>query len=342
MIKEIKWGILNNTDVSIYTLDNQRGLSAKITNYGGIIQSLIFNGIDVALGRNSLDEYLNNKGCFGALIGRNSNRIENAEFCLNGKKYSLEKNNGICNLHSGPEGFDKQIWTAEMIDKAEPALSLTLLSEDGDQGFPSNLNVKVTYTLTLENSLKIHYEAEADGDTIVNLTNHSYFNLNGHSSGDIYNHTIQSECDFYTPNTDGCFPTGEILSVAGTAFDIRNKSELGKHILSNDEQVKMFNGFDHNFCINGTGFRKAITLMGDKTNITMETFTDLPGVQIYSGNSIHSDDVYKDSVSYKVHQGICFETQLFPNSTKYSHFPSSVLKKGEKYDTVTEYKFTQK
>ena len=342
MIKSENWGVFNESDVSLFTLDNQNGLIAKITNYGGIIQSLIFNGVDVVLGRNSLEEYLNNTGCYGAFIGRNSNRIENAEFELSGKKYTLFKNNGICNLHGGPDGFNKRVWNAKSVDGDEPSLILSGISKDGDQGFPANLNVSVTYTLTKENSLKITYEAEADGDTLVNLTNHSYFNLNGHSSGPVYGHTIKSECDFYTPNTDGCFPTGEILSVKGTAFDLTEPTELGKCLLSDEKQVKMFGGFDHNFCIKGRGFRKAMELTGDKTGITMETYTDLPGVQIYSGNAIHEDEICKDGVQYKKHQGICFETQAFPNATALSHFPSTVLKKGEKYNTVTEYKFLAK
>ena len=342
MIKTENWGTHDNNDVFLFTLDNNNGLTAEITNYGGIIKSLVFDGVDVVLGRNNLEEYLENSGCYGAFIGRNSNRIENAEFELDGKKYTLFKNNGVCNLHGGPMGFNKRVWNAEAVDGEEPSLILSGVSADGDQGFPANMNVKVTYTLTKDNSIKIHYEADADGDTLANMTNHSYFNLNGHASGQVYGHTVKSECDFYTPNTDGCFPTGEIRSVKGTAFDLTTPTKLGEHLLSDDEQVKLFDGFDHNFCINGKGFRKAITLTGDISGITMEVYTDLPGVQIYSGNGIHEDEICKDNVSYKKHQGICFETQAFPNATVYSHFPSIVLKKGEKYETVTEYKFSKR
>lgn len=339
MVKSENWGTHKGKDVYLFTLSNGKDLSATITNYGGILRSLVYKGTDVVLGRDGLDAYLNNTGCYGALIGRNSNRIADGEFELNGKKYVIAKNDVYSNCHSGPEGFDHQVWDAETLDGVEPSLVLKYVSPDGDQGFPAQLDVKVTYTLTSDNSLKIHYEATGDGDTIVNLTNHAYFNLNGHTSGTVDNHTIKSECDFYTPNVAACYPTGEILSVAGTTFDLRDGKKLGDCFVADDEQIKMFGGFDHNFAIRGTGFRKAMTLIGDKTGITMETYTDQLGVQIYSGNGIKESEICKDGAGYKIHQGICFETQAFPDAPHNSHFPSTVLKKGEKYDSVTEYKF---
>lgn len=339
MIKKELFGKLNDVDVFVYTLDNGCGLSAELINYGGIIKNLVFKDTDMVLGRDTLDEYLQNDGYYGALIGRNSNRIAAAEFDLNGKKYELYKNDGNNNLHGGKNGFNAKVWDAEMIDESEPSLVLTLKSPDGEEGFPGNADIKVTYTLTNDNSIKIHYEGECDSDTVMNLTNHSYFNLNGHDSGVIDGHTIWLDCDFYTPNNDECMPTGEILRVDGTAFDLRTPVKFADIFSAPDEQVKMFGGFDHNFCLNGRGFRKVASLKGDKTGIEMETYTDQPGVQIYSGNMIIEDRVCKGGAIYKIHNAVCLETQVFPNAMKNSHFPSPVLKKGEKYDTVTEYKF---
>ncbi len=339
MLKKELFGKLNDADVFIFTLDNGCVLSAEITNYGGIIKSLIYKNTDVVLGRDSLEEYLTNDGYYGALIGRNSNRITKSEFELNGKTYKLYNNDGNNNLHGGMVGFNAKVWDAEIIDDAEPSLLLTLHSPDGEEGFPGNAYIKVTYTVTKENSIKIHYEGTCDQDTIMNLTNHSYFNLNGHNSGVIDGHTICLDCNFYTPNNDECMPTGEIARVDGTAFDLRKPVKFADVFDSNDEQVKMFGGFDHNFCLNGRGFRKVATLAGDKTGIEMDTYTDQPGVQIYSGNMIIEDRVCKDSTVYKIHNAVCLETQVFPNAMANPHFISPVLKKGEKYDTITEYKF---
>lgn len=339
MINKELFGKLNNEDAYIFTLDNEKGLSAKITNYGGIIVSLIYNGVDVVLGRDTLEEYFNNTGYYGAAIGRNSNRIKNAEFTLNNKKYSLYKNNNGNNLHGGKTGFDSRLWDFETANSDEPALILSLKSPDGEEGFPGNAEIKITYTLTNENSIRIHYEATCDNDTIMNLTNHSYFNLNGHNSGTTDGHTISLNADFYTPNSSECMPYGEILAVDNTAFDLRKPVKLSEVYTSNDEQIKMFGGFNHNFCLSGKGFRKIGELIGDKTGIAMETYTDLSGVQIYSGNSIEQGRVCKDGAVYDIHHAVCLETQTFPNAINFSHFPSPVLKKGEKYDTVTEYKF---
>ncbi len=335
MITNENYGKIGEKEVYLFTIENDK-LTAKITNYGGIITELWYNGTDVVLGRDSLDEYLDNDGYYGALIGRNSNRLANSEFELNGKKYPLFANDGKNNLHGGKCGFDSKVWDAETAD--DNTLVLTLHSPDGEEGFPGNADIKVTYTVC-DNSLKIHYEAEADADTLMNLTNHTYFNLNGHDSGTVDGHTIWLDCSFYTPNNDECMPTGEVLSVDGTAFDLRCPKTMGEVFAASDEQVKMFGGFDHNFCLNGVGFRKVSTLVGDKTGIEMDTYTDCPGVQIYTGNSINEDKICKGKNQYKIHQALCLETQVFPNAMAYSHFPSPVLKKGEKYDTVTEYKF---
>ena len=330
-------GEVNGEKVYSFLLKNNN-LEAEILNYGGIVTKLIYKGTDVVLGRNNLEEYLDNSGCLGALIGRNSNRIENSEFTLNGKTYKLFANNGRNNLHGGKIGFDKKVWDAEMVDEDEPKLVLTLVSSHMEEGFPGEAKVKVTYSLSGD-ALKIHYEAVADKDTVMNLTNHSYFNLNGHDCGEVDGHKLWLNCDFYTPNTDECMPSGEIHSVKNTPFDFSIESNLGERMESEFNQIKMFGGFDHNFVINGSDLRLASKLTGDKTGITMETYTDCDGVQIYTANCLESGRVCKDGAVYAPHHGICLETQCFPNNLKFSHFPSSILRKEEKYDKTTIFKF---
>ena len=322
----------NQKEICEYILDNGKGLSAHILNYGGIIKRLIYNNIDVVLGRDTFEEYLDNDGYFGAIIGRNSNRIENAEFELNGTVYKLHNNDGCNNHHGGKNGFDKKVWDAEIVDEKEPSVILNLVSPDGEEGFPGEVNVKVTYTLTEDNSLRIHYEGEADADTILNMTNYSYFNLNGHSSGSIDGHTLWLDSDFYTPNSEECMPYGEILSVKGTTFDFGIDETLGEKFKSNHPQIAMFGGFDHNMVLNGRGYRKVACLNGEKSGISMEVYTDTRGIQLYTGNMIDENRECKDNSIYVKHGGVCLETQAFPNSLKYTHFPNGMLMKNEKYD----------
>lgn len=338
-INKSKIAEFNGRSIYEFTLSNENGLTAQILNYGGIIKSLSFKGVDVVLGRDSFEEYLNNDGCFGALIGRNSNRIENAEFELNGKIYKLFRNDGRNNLHGGNNGFDKKTWDAEMSDGVEPSLILSLISPDGEEGFPGRVSVRVTYTLTKDNAIQIHYEGETNADTILNMTNHSYFNLNGHSSGAIYGHSLWMNCDFYTPNNEENMPYGEVHSVGGTPFDFKTNDTLGERMLSEHSQIKDFRGFNHNMIPNGRGFRKVACLKGDKTGISMELYTDSIGVQVYTANWMDDKRVCKGNALYMKHSGICLETQAFPNCMKYSHFPSGILRKNEKYDTTTMYKF---
>lgn len=338
-----EFGKTENGTVIAFTLDNGNGLSAEILNMGGIIRRLVFNGTDVVLGREAIEDYINGNGYFGALIGRNSNRIENSEFELNGKTYKLAVNDhDVNNLHGGIKGFNSKIWEVKAVDATEPQLILSLTSPDGEEGFPGNVSVTVTYTLTKDNSIKIHYEGTTDADTVLNMTNHSYFNLNGHSSGNVKNHTLTLNCDFYTPNSEICVPYGEVLSVEGTPFDFTSGKKIGEEIEGDYPQVKLFMGYDHNFVISGRGYRKYAELTGDISGITMESFTDLPAVQLYTGNYVTNDNSPKDGAEYQQYQGLCLETQVFPNALKYAHFPSPILKKGEKYDTTTEYKFSQK
>lgn len=337
-INKVEFGNYKGVAVYAYTLTNNNGLCAEILNYGGIIKRLVYRGVDVVLGRDTMEEYMNNSGCFGALIGRNSNRIENSEFELNGKVYKLYANDGRNNLHGGKEGFDKKVWNAEMVDGDEPSLILTITSPHMEEGFPGEVKVQVTYTLTNDNCIKIHYSGETDKDTVLNMTNHSYFNLNGHSSGTVNEHSLWINSDFYTPNTDECIPTGEILSVKNTPFDFSTDELLGERFKSSHKQIQKFGGFDHNFALNGNGFRKVAEVKGDKTGIVMEVYTDSKGVQLYTGNMIEKE-VCKEGAVYGNHSGLCLETQAFPNSLKFSHFPDAILRKTEKYDTTTSFKF---
>jgi len=335
-------------EVFSYLLDNGKNVKAEIITYAGIVKNLWVkdkNGeyVDVVLGRDSLEEYFTNKGCFGALIGRHANRIYRGKFEINGTEYNVGINNGKNSLHGGIKGFDKYVWDAKEIDDENaPALELTFFSPDGDEGFPGNLNVKVTYIVSEQDGLVMHYEAVSDKDTVVNLTNHSYFNVNGIGNGNIYDLDMQMNCSFFTPNTDECLPYGEIWAVKGTPFDFTETKKVGDLIKTDYEQLNMFGGYDHNFIIDGKGYRKAAMVASDKTGIVMDVYTDKPGVQLYTGNAVEEGRVCKDGLVYSKHEALCLETQFFPNSTSYAHFSSPFLKAGEKYDYTTEYRFSIK
>ncbi len=336
------YGTADGREISSYTLENG-GMSVTAINYGGIITSIVVDSVDVALGRDSLEEYFNNSGYLGAAIGRHANRIANGKFELNGQMYTVGANEGANSLHGGFIGWDKRVWDAEASEiDGDPSLILTLTSADGDEGFPGEVSVKMTYTLTKAGTLRIRYEAVSDKDTLVNMTNHTYFNLSGCTSeSGIEDHVITINADFYTPNSADCMPTGEVLSVSGTPFDFRTPKPAGKDMSSSDEQIRMFGGYDHNYPINGFGFRFAAAAESPKTGIRLEVWTDRPSVQFYSGNGIESGRVYKGGMDYAVHQGLCFEPQCFPNAMSHSHYPNPILRAGERYDTVTEYRFSK-
>ena len=340
-ISKSKYGTLpDGRDVYEYILSNGN-ISAHIINYGGIITKLITkdkhgNDTDVVLGRANLDEYLDNGGYLGAAVGRFANRIAKCKFEINGNTYTVGQNNGNNSLHGGVIGFDKKLWDVEEIAD-ENAIVLSYVSEDGEEGFPGKLDVKIKYSVTDENGLKIEYFAVSDKDTVCNLTNHSYFNLNGYKGGKIYEHKMHMMSRFFTPNTDECMPTGEVLSSKGTPFDFTTEKKLGDGMKSDYEQVKKFDGFDHNFVLDGMGTRKVLTVTGDKTGITMEMITNQPGVQLYTSNSLVSAN--KGDYENTKHDGFCLETQVFPDCVHYSHFPSAFLKAGDTYYHVTEYRF---
>lgn len=329
-------------DVYSYVLDNEKGVAVEILSYGGIVTKILVkdkNGAvqDVVLGRASLEEYENNLGYIGATIGRHANRIAKGEFELNGTVFKVSTNENGNSLHGGTVGFDKKIWDVKEVE-GENAVILEYTSADGEEGFPGELKVSMKYSVTDDNSFRIEYNAVSDKDTICNLTNHSYFNLSGHESGAVYNQIMQINAECYTPNNAEGMPTGEVLSVAGTPFDFRAPKPIGQDIKSDFEQISMFGGFDHNFPISGKGYRLAARAASLETGITMEVYTDQPAMQFYTSNGL-TEGVKKGDREYKVHDAFCCETQVFPNSMAHSHYPDPILKAGDTYKHICEYKF---
>lgn len=328
-----------------YTLSNGT-ITAEIITYGGILKNLYVpdkngNATDVVLGRETLEDYLHNDGYLGALIGRHANRIAEGKFTIKGREYNVGINEGKNSLHGGNMGFDKKVWSVVEYDGAEPSIALAIVSEDGEEGFPGRLSVVVTYTITKDNALKIKYRAKSDKDTVVNMTNHAYFNLAGHDSGDISKQVLQINSAFYTPNDDECMPTGEILSVMGTPFDFRLPKPIGQDIDADFDQIQMFSGYDHNFAILGTGYRFAASASCEENGIVMEVYTDKPGMQLYTANGLNEGN-YKGGARYGKHNAFCLETQYFPNGMKHTHFPSPMLGAWQEYNFTTEYRFKTK
>ena len=335
--------------VDLYTLTNKNGVEAAITTYGGSLASLKVPDRsgrlgDVVLGFDSVDGYVNNTSYIGALIGRYGNRIGHAEFKLAGKTYTLAKNNGENTLHGGIKGFNKAVWKAKEIPaKDGQALELTYLSKDGEEGFPGNLHIRVIYTLTDSNALKIEYSATTDKETVLNLTNHSYFNLAGPGSGDILGHVMMINADKITPVDSGLIPTGELRDVAGTPFDFRKPTAIGARINADDEQIKLGGGYDHNFVLNrkpGDPISLAAGVTEPTTGRVMEVWTTEPGVQFYTGNFLDGSLKGKGGINYTKRSAFCLETQHFPDSPNKPKFPSTELKPGQRYHTTTIYKFS--
>lgn len=341
-------GTTDNKPVHLYTLKNKEGASASITNFGGRLVSLLVKDnkdqfTDVVLGHDSLKSYQRKEEFFfGALIGRYGNRIGKGKFSLDGKTYQLEINDGVNTLHGGFNGFYKKVWDAKQIDAQ--TLELTYLSKDGEAGYPGNLQVKVTYKLEDDNSLKISYDATTDKATVVNLTNHAYFNLNGAGDPTITDHLLTLEADEYTPVDTTLIPTGKLAKVAGTPFDFTKAKLIGANINDADPQLKNGKGYDHNWVLRkGTGLRKAATVVSEKTGIVMEVLTEEPGIQFYSGNFLTEKMNYgKGGATYGYRSAFCLETQHFPDSPNQPSFPSTVLKPGAVYKTVSVYKFSVK
>lgn len=335
--------------VDIYTLRNTKGMEARVTNYGGIVVSLTAPDLqnhfaDVVLGYNTLDDYMNPPfPYFGAIIGRYGNRIAKGRFTLNGVEYNLAVNNGENHLHGGLKGFDRVVWTAKQTKSATgPALSLTYLSKDGEEGYPGNLRVTVVYTLTNKNELKIQYTATTDKDTVINLTHHSYFNLAGEGNNSILNHLVMLKAGRFVPTDAGSIPTGELKSVANTPFDFRIGRGIGDRIDQNDQQLKFGNGYDHTWVIDGRAgaLRVAATVYEPTTGRVMEVWTTEPGVQFYTGNFLDGSRPGKSGKPYPRRSGLCLETQHYPDSPNRPNFPTTTLRKGATYRSTTIYRFS--
>ena len=335
----------DGTEVQFFTLTNANGVKASITNFGGILTSLMVPDKDGKLGDVILGfdnvggyqspEFLKSGPYFGALIGRYGNRIKDGKFTLDGKAYTLAKNNGANTLHGGKVGFDKVVWQAESGTSAEgQSLKLTYLSKDGEEGYPGNLNVTVVYTLTADNALKIDYTATTDKVTVVNLTNHAYFNLNHGAGKDILGHEVTLPADRYNVVDAGLIPTGELRPVKGTPFDFTTPHAIGERI------AQVPGGYDHNWILNTpTGQHAAATVYEPATGRTMEVTTDQPGIQFYTGNFLDGTLTGKGGTVYGKNAGFCLETQHFPDSPNQPKFPSTVLKPGETFHSVSTYKF---
>jgi aldose 1-epimerase len=328
---------------TLYTFENSNGMVMEVTDFGATLYSLWIptaeGKLDVVLGYDDPAGYEGPSGTFfGATVGRNANRIGKAHFVINGKGYQIDKNdNGKNNLHSGFDFQSFRVWDVKEI--GENTITFSLHSPDGDQGYPGVLDIQVTYTLTEDNTVKIDYYGVPQEDTIVNYTNHSYFNLNGHASGSIAKHMVWVDADHYTPADAESMPTGEIASVEGTPMDFRVKKEVGRDIDQDFEALNFGKGYDHNWCLNNGGkLAKVAELAADQTDIAMEIYTDLPGMQIYTANYV-SNEPGKGGAVYQQRQGIAFETQYYPDTPNHPNFPSSVYRAGEIYRTSTVYKF---
>lgn len=346
-ISKEEFGKADGKTVELYTLTNRNGVEVKIITYGGIVVSLKVPDrdgkfADVVLGYDNLDGYLQDTSFFGAIIGRYGNRIARGRFKLNGVEYKLATNNGENHLHGGVKGFHKVVWNGTAAKTPNGAkLTLTYLSHDLEEGYPGALPVTVVYTLTNSNELKIDYSATTDKDTVVNLTHHSYFNLTGEARRDILKHHLIINAVRFTPVDSGLIPTGELRSVKGTPFDFTQPKAIGERIEMPDEQLKFGNGYDHNFVITGKQgiMREAATVSEQTTGRVMQVWTTEPGMHFYSGNFL-SGKPGKGGEPYQFRSGFCLETQHFPDSPNQPRFPSTVLRKGHKYQTSTIYKFS--
>ena len=340
---------VDNKPTDLYYLKNEREMIAAITNYGARLVSLIVpdkneKPTDVVIGFNSIDEYLKSTDpYYGATIGRFANRIAKAKFFLEGKTYSLDTNIAPNHLHGGLKGFHNVVWNAEQLD--EKNLLLTYLSIDGEEGYPGNLNVEIVYSLTDDNELKIYFKAGTDKTTVVNLTNHAYFNLNGQGSGSIENHELEINADYFTPMDEASIPFGVLEPVAGTPFDFCHPLAIGARINDEDLQLQNGKGYDHNFVLNKktderVGF--AARASGDKTGIVMEVYTQEPGMQLYTGNFMTGKNKIKGGGADNYRTAFCLETQHFPDSPNRPSFPSAILEPEDLYKTETIFRFSVK
>ena len=316
----------------LFTLENSSGTRLVLTDIGASAVSLVWRGTDILLGWEDPDRYFNGDGCHGATIGRVANHVADSRFVLNGKTYELVRNDGKNNLHSGPYGYHRRLWqTAETL---ADRVVFFMDSPDGDQGYPGRLRLWAGYTLTEDDRVVLDCRAEADDDTPVNIVNHAYFNLNGQGSGDILGHSLKIYADTFTPSTADLIPEGDIRPVEGTPFDFRVGHAIGETINESDPRLISAGGYDLNFPVPGEGLRPAAELTGDKSGIRLTVMTDLPAVQLYTGNFL-SGEKGKGGAVYPRHSGVCLETQRFPNALNEPRFPSMILRAGETLSSRT-------
>ena len=332
----------DGTRVEIYTLSNGK-IEAAIATYGGIVVSLRVpdrnaNMDDVVLGYDSLSQYVSNNPYFGAIVGRYANRIAHGSFVLEGKTYSVSKNDGDNSLHGGTRGFDKVVWKAKTI---KDGIELTYVSRDGEEGYPGTVIANARFTLN-DNELRVEYSATADKPTVVNLTNHSYFNLTGQGKGTILQHQLKISASRFTPVDSTLIPTGELRSVEGTALDFRTSTRIGQRIDANEDQLQKGKGYDHNWVLDKTQgqLAEAAELYDPGTGRVLQVLTSEPGLQFYSGNFLDGTIVGKQGRVYAWRSGLCLETQHFPDSPNHPNFPSTELKPGKRYHSVTALKFS--
>jgi aldose 1-epimerase len=350
MEKKLFGKLQDGTQIFLYSLKNDLGTQISIINYGAIVTNIFVpdkNGRfdDVVLGYDSIEGYVNDKVFLGAIVGRYGNRIANGKFILDGNEYQLARNNGENHLHGGPKGFFKVLWDAEpLISDAGESLKLTYVSPDGEEGYPGTVELTVTYTLTKANELEIDYEGKTDKPTILNPTNHSYFNLSGDFTKTILDHELQINADRFTPVDQNQITTGELKNVEGTPFDFRKSTPVGLRINDKDEQLQYGGGYDHNWALNNFNrkVREIALLYHSQTGRYMEVLSNQPGLQFYSGNSLDGSFVGKNGITYNKRSALCLETQYFPDSPNKAHFPSVTLRPSEIYRQTTIYKFLVK
>ena len=351
MIEKEPFGLTNEgKQVDLFKISHQDGMIVTIINYGAIVTSLFVpdkEGVlaDIVLGYETLKEYVEDRSYFGATVGRIGNRVADGKFVLDGVEYELARNDGENHLHGGIKGFNKRIWAPEIIDhRGIPTLKMTYLSKDGEEGYPGNLRISVSYSLTNDNGLKIDYAAETDKLTILNPTHHSYFNLAGAGNGEILDHVLTINADTFTPVREGLIPIGEIRDVTGTPLDFRNPKAIGERINANDEQITLGLGYDHNWVLNNwdSSLNLAVTLYDSRSGRFMEVFTTEPGMQFYSGNFLDGSITGKEGKIYHHRSALCLEADHFPDSPNQPDFPPVTLGPGETYEQTTIYRFSTK